>query len=157
MAVVSAAVSGHMLQVGGVWIRAARDVAGDLTEAFHHFSLQALIQHLLHSIQASPWHWLASLAGAYILFHAYKLFFVPLNRVRKLADIGVLPEGQMTAREVANRVRRRRIAGDLPPVYPNGWFCIMESRNLKVRQSESVACLGKHRFNSHINTIVCSL
>ena len=68
----------------------------------------------------------------------------PMNRVRRLGDIGYAPEGGNSMKEMANLVRKRRQAGDIPPVYPNGWFAILESRDLNVGQVKSVSCLGMY-------------
>lgn len=39
-------------------------------------------------------------------------------------------------------MRSRRKLGELPPVYPNGWFIILESRELLIEGSREVSCLG---------------
>ena len=40
-------------------------------------------------------------------------------------------------------VRRQRKVGNLPPIYPNGWFVLLESDDLKKGQVVHVAALGK--------------
>lgn len=78
------------------------------------------------------------------VYHLYGLLFVHLDRVRVLGSIGYITEGQHeTTKDVMEVVRRRREAGDVPPVYPNGWFCVVESRALAVREVKNVHCLGK--------------
>ncbi|KAK0162560.1 hypothetical protein PV327_006328 [Microctonus hyperodae] len=41
------------------------------------------------------------------------------------------------------RLRNRKI-GEIPPVYPNGWFCLLESSQLKKGQVKHVAALGEN-------------
>lgn len=54
------------------------------------------------------------------------------------------PQKSQTARKNAiNELRRRRKIGDLPPVYPNGWFVILETEQLPVRTSKEISVLGK--------------
>lgn len=66
-----------------------------------------------------------------------------MNRIRMLGEVGYVPEGKLSMKDVANEVRKRRLAGDVPPVYPNGWFAVLESRDLKKGESKSVSCLGR--------------
>lgn len=40
-------------------------------------------------------------------------------------------------------MRKLRKIGDLPPVFPNGWFAILESSEIKPSQVKYVAALGK--------------
>lgn len=47
-------------------------------------------------------------------------------------------------REKANDIRRRRKIGDLPPVYPNGWFFLTLSIDLPVKEVKNVQVLGEH-------------
>lgn len=47
-------------------------------------------------------------------------------------------------KETANLVRKRRKVGEhIPPVYPNGWFQLMDSLELKVGQVKEVSALGQ--------------
>lgn len=80
---------------------------------------------------------------SYPLYKLYGILFLPMNRIRNLGDIGYVPEGRMSMRDTANRVRRQREVGDIPPVYPNGWFGLMESSNLRSGESKHVSVLGK--------------
>lgn len=73
----------------------------------------------------------------------YAQMIRPLNRVRAFGELGYIPENGLSMKEMANAVRKRRLAGDVPPVYPNGWFVVLESRDLKVGESKAVSCLGK--------------
>ena len=43
-----------------------------------------------------------------------------------------------------NEVRRRKRIGDLPPVYPNGWFGLLRSEEVTVGASTSVNALGQN-------------
>ncbi|XP_078326033.1 cholesterol 7-desaturase nvd-like [Crassostrea virginica] len=79
---------------------------------------------------------------SYPLYKLYGILFLPMNRIRNLGDIGYVPEGRMSMRDTANRVRRQREVGDIPPVYPNGWFGLMESSNLVSGESKHVSVLG---------------
>ncbi|KAF2363506.1 Rieske [2Fe-2S] iron-sulfur domain [Trinorchestia longiramus] len=51
-----------------------------------------------------------------------------------------------SGRDLATKIRRLqklRRAGNLPPVYPNGWFAIIESRNLKPGEVQQAQVLGE--------------
>ncbi len=47
-----------------------------------------------------------------------------------------------TKRQLANEARREKKVGEVPPVYPNGWFALCESEDIKVGQVLSVSALG---------------
>lgn len=42
------------------------------------------------------------------------------------------------------QAQRKRRIGNLPPVYPNGWFCVLESSRLGRGAAEHVAALGQN-------------
>ena len=93
------------------------------------------------------WHLLTSavillltLASAYCI---WACAFRYMDRVRHLGDIGYVAERGRSMKDMANLVRKRRQTGDIPPVYPNGWFAILESRDLNVGDVKSVSCLGR--------------
>jgi cholesterol 7-desaturase len=47
-------------------------------------------------------------------------------------------------KELIQRLQKlRKIGSKMPPPYPNGWFAVMESRDLSPGQSKSVHCLGE--------------
>ena len=91
----------------------------------------------------SPWFYVIVGILLVIGYYLYDFLFVPMNRIRLLGDVGYIPESKYSMREVANMVRKRRMAGEVPPVYPNGWFAVLESRDLKNGDSKYVSCLGK--------------
>lgn len=74
--------------------------------------------------------------------YIYQFFFKYMDRVRTLGMSGYIHDGTLSPREIANQVRRRRQIGDIPPVYPNGWFGLIESRKLAKRQAVSISALG---------------
>ena len=76
-------------------------------------------------------------------YHLYHLLFTPLNRIRILGDLGYLPDGTFSKKEIANSVKQRRAIGDIPPVYPNGWYGLIEGWRLKKGESVNLAMLGK--------------
>lgn len=78
------------------------------------------------------------------LYYLYMLMFVPLNRIRILGDLGYVADSKFSMKEIANSVRKRRVVGDIPPVYPNGWFGLLESHSLKKGESVNLSILGKY-------------
>lgn len=91
------------------------------------------------------WTLLQTFLGAVLVYGGYRVFLAPMNRVRQLGDVGYIPENGMSASETAKVVYRRRLVGNVPPVYPNGWFSVIESRDLTPGVAKSVSCLGKAR------------
>ncbi|XP_061460445.1 cholesterol 7-desaturase nvd-like [Rhineura floridana] len=67
----------------------------------------------------------------------------PLRIRRALDSVGYLPEAGWSRAQAAHRVRRSRRIGQLPPVYPNGWFRLLQSAQLAVGEVRNVAALGE--------------
>jgi cholesterol 7-dehydrogenase len=62
-----------------------------------------------------------------------------------------------TKRQLANEARRNKKVGDVPPVYPNGWFALCESDDLKAGQVLSIKALGKYIVQVELNDITTIL
>ena len=92
----------------------------------------------------SPWMCLGILVVTLVTYFAYALFCRPMDRVRLLGELGYAPDGKVDMKEMSKLVQRRRQTGDVPPVYPNGWFGILESRRLKAGGVKSVSVLGEY-------------
>jgi hypothetical protein len=90
-----------------------------------------------------PWTYVIGAAGAVVLYFLYNLLMAPMNRVRPLGTVGYIADGHSSLQDAMESVRRRRQAGDVPPVYPNGWFSVAESRDLGIKEVKNVNCLGE--------------
>ena len=122
-----------LLEVGHLWVSAASTLYGRVV------TLLTTIPDL------SDWKTYVSLLLLLAaLYGAYFLLLKPLNRVRKLGDIGYIPQGSFTVKETANYVQKRRRVGTVPPVYPNGWFGVMESFYLRQGEASTVSMLGRY-------------
>jgi len=54
--------------------------------------------------------------------------------------------GPASKKELANLLRKRRKIGEnLPPVYPNGWFRLFDSLQVKAGQVKEISALGKYK------------
>ena len=134
---VSASVSGKVLEVplfevGGLWLNAVRTL------------VQRLAMFVSDSTDlTSPWTYVKAALTCFTLYALHFVFCKPLNRIRDAEDVGYIPEGRLSKRDVVNAVRRRRATGDVPPVYPNGWFAVIESHFIKRKEVENIYMLGK--------------
>lgn len=72
----------------------------------------------------------------------YQLLFRPLELLRSPDDVGYIAEDGRSKAQAFNEVRRRRKTGDLPPVYPNGWYRVLDSHLLAKGDVKSVTILG---------------
>lgn len=72
----------------------------------------------------------------------YRLLFCPLELLRTLDEVGYIVEDGRTKAGAANEVRRRRKVGELPPVYPNGWYRVLDSHMLARGEVKNVFILG---------------
>ena len=122
-----------LFEVGSLWVNATQKMA---------VKLQDTVFTVPDFDAASTY--LGIGVGFVALYYLYQLLFVPMDRVRYLGDIGYVPEGKgLTQKDMANIVRKRRKVGDIPPPYPNGWFAVLESRDLKKGEVKPVSILGK--------------
>jgi len=87
---------------------------------------------------------LCVIAGGFLLAAGWlhRLLFSPLEVLRGPDDVGYIAEDGRSKAQAANEVRRRRKTGELPPVYPNGWYRVMDSHRLQTGQVKSVSMLG---------------
>lgn len=114
--------------------------------------VQLVRSAVLSILSGTRWMWLGIVAALSLLYtgwlitrHILQVIFSPLNLFRSLGDLGYTEiEGIKSQKEVANTVRKRRKAGDVPPVFPNGWFALMASRDVPRGQARAVNVLGEH-------------
>lgn len=67
----------------------------------------------------------------YCTVQLIQLLFLPLHVERKPGDMGYIMDDGRSKMEIANEMMKRRRPGNLPPVYPNGWFSVGRSIDLK--------------------------
>eukprot|EP01095_Lingulamoeba_sp_RSL-Kostka_P014192 TRINITY_DN611_c3_g1_i1.p1 TRINITY_DN611_c3_g1~~TRINITY_DN611_c3_g1_i1.p1 ORF type:complete len:504 (-),score=140.15 TRINITY_DN611_c3_g1_i1:42-1553(-) len=70
----------------------------------------------------------------FFLCNIYGLLFIPMEKIRILEDTECAPNDL--------NVRAKR-AGPVPPPYPNGWYKILNSDELKVKEAKEIRFLGK--------------
>ncbi|KAL0269794.1 UNVERIFIED_CONTAM: hypothetical protein PYX00_007405 [Menopon gallinae] len=95
-----------------------------------------------------------TVVAALFAFLIYYYLVLPLDLRRDLCDVGFdyLTDGyykstkykKRNKRELVREVLRLRKIGDLPPIYPNGWFALIESSDLKRNEVRHVAALGEN-------------
>ena len=96
-------------------------------------------------VETETWIWLARVVLVAVATRKlYNFIFAPLRLMRNLADCGYVQhiEKPVSAEAWSQQVSRRRRRGDVPPVYPNGWFNILCSYQLARGESKSVTALG---------------
>ena len=77
---------------------------------------------------------------------AYNYIYNPLEHYLSEAELAYHidrpPKGRTTD-EIVREMKQRRDIGDIPPVYPNGWFVVIRSDELKKGESKCVNVLGR--------------
>lgn len=127
-----------------------RDIL-EIPKVFYSFAFERSSHVFLHvyGLVVQLFQCLSLQVGALLVFAVYclnrlwKLLFLPLDYKRCLGDTGYVKQG-ISKRDVASEVRRRKKIGEIPPVYPNGWFLVLNSAELPVKQVEYVNILGEH-------------
>lgn len=83
----------------------------------------------------------------------YRLLFCPLELLRAPDDVGYIADDGRSRARAANDVRRRRKIGELPPVYPNGWYRVLDSHMLERGDVKNVSVLGMQCSRSGVHPI----
>ncbi|KAH9488224.1 Cholesterol 7-desaturase [Bulinus truncatus] len=122
-----------LLEVGFLWVKAAQELSG-------RFWTLVTTKPDMNSICT----YVIIAAALPVLYAVYVVAFRPMNRIRKLGDVGYIPEGVFSVKETANFVQKRRKIGNIPPVYPNGWFGLVESTKLKKAEAITVSAVGQN-------------
>ncbi|XP_029469917.1 cholesterol 7-desaturase-like isoform X3 [Rhinatrema bivittatum] len=78
-----------------------------------------------------------------LLLWACRRLRLPVERLRSLEEVGYIPESGRSRLHTANEVRRRRKKGDLPPVYPNGWYQLLDAHLLRREEVKNISVLGE--------------
>uniref|UniRef100_A0A914C9P8 cholesterol 7-desaturase n=1 Tax=Acrobeloides nanus TaxID=290746 RepID=A0A914C9P8_9BILA len=87
--------------------------------------------------------------GVFMLLYGLYCYLVrPLNRVKNLGDLGFFfghpePKGKYKEMQI-ERMKKLRVLGDIPPVFPNGWFRIAETDDLKPKQVLPIVFMGQN-------------
>lgn len=103
--------------------------------------------HLLAAgASASAAGWAATAAAALLLGLAYYYLVLPMDWTRDIAGVGFhfsnLDGRTRTA--VVRAAQQRRKMGNMLPVFPNGWFAVIESCRLKRGEVKLVNALGQN-------------
>lgn len=83
----------------------------------------------------------------YVITKVYHLLFSPIEIVRSLEDVGYAQNIKGTGfskKTLVQTLRRLRKSGEVPPAYPNGWFSVLESDQLKVGEVKYASVLGEN-------------
>ncbi|XP_043575667.1 cholesterol 7-desaturase nvd [Chiloscyllium plagiosum] len=86
---------------------------------------------------------LTLLLPALAVLLALRLCLAPLQLLRAPHQVGYIPEPGTSRSQAAADVRRRRKRGELPPVYPNGWYRLVDSQELRRGQVKNVTIFGE--------------
>ena len=121
-----------LLQFGGLWVRATQELGAGL-------------RGVVLSIPewTTPWTVAGMALGAVLAYYAYHVLWAPMDRTLLLGEAGYIADGKMSRKDAVNLARRQRAVGDCPPVYPNGWFSVLETRDLSPGQVQNVNVLGE--------------
>ncbi|XP_028041596.1 cholesterol 7-desaturase [Bombyx mandarina] len=81
-----------------------------------------------------------------IFYVIYKSYISPVFYKKELTEVGFdhIPQGPDRGRRISRAQASRRMGSKLPPPYPNGWFAVAETRELKVGSVLSIDALGQN-------------
>lgn len=116
---------------------------GHLLDRYYRWEHSWVTNGLIKDATARALLCICAAAGLLLLAWLYRLLFCPLELIKTPEEVGyIVPEGRSRAQAV-NEVRRRRKTGDLPPVYPNGWYHVLDSHLLPRGEVRSLTVLGE--------------
>uniref|UniRef100_A0A8R1I2S2 cholesterol 7-desaturase n=1 Tax=Caenorhabditis japonica TaxID=281687 RepID=A0A8R1I2S2_CAEJA len=102
-----------------------------------------LLQLLYEYVCAHP----LLISSTLLILYIAHITLKPLNRIRRLGDVGLFfgkPELSGIYRErQLERLKLLRRMGEMPPVFPNGWYCVCESEKLEKNQIMEITVLGQ--------------
>ncbi|KAF6198654.1 hypothetical protein GE061_008406 [Apolygus lucorum] len=80
-----------------------------------------------------------------VLYLVVKYLVIPLDWTKELDESGYGYVGGSGFRRLSQikRIRRARKIGDVPPVYPNGWFALAESHQVPKGKTLHVSAMGE--------------
>nr|BAN66310.1 neverland [Mamestra brassicae] len=89
---------------------------------------------------------LLAVAVYFLLFVIYRSYINPVLYKKELTEIGFehIEPGPDRDRRISRAQLTRRMGNKIPPPYPNGWFAIGESRELKIGGVTAVDALGQN-------------
>ncbi|CAG5001281.1 unnamed protein product [Parnassius apollo] len=79
-----------------------------------------------------------------VLYILYKSYLSPPIYVKDLTEVGFdhITRGSDRTMNITRAQNARQLGTKLPPPYPNGWYVVAESRDLKIGKVMSVDALG---------------
>lgn len=119
----------QLLEVGNLWYK-----------SFSANSIFSIFSTYLDFYSIYTYIYIIALCVA--VYYIHQFFCVPINRIRVLGDLGYITNGKFSMKDMANTIRKSRMVGEVPPVYPNGWFGLTESWQLKKLDTKNIQCLG---------------
>jgi cholesterol 7-dehydrogenase len=84
------------------------------------------------------------IAFSVLMYWVLDFFFAYLIRERHLEEIGYLNHDGKNPLAHSNDMKKRRDRGNLPPPFPNGWYCLAWSREIEEKGVKNVEALGNH-------------
>uniref|UniRef100_A0A0K8SMI1 cholesterol 7-desaturase n=1 Tax=Lygus hesperus TaxID=30085 RepID=A0A0K8SMI1_LYGHE len=81
-----------------------------------------------------------------VIYLIVKYLVIPLDWTKEMDESGYsnVPGTGYRRLNQIDKVRRNRKIGDIPPVYPNGWFMLAESHQIKKNTPLQVTALGEN-------------
>ncbi|XP_053622397.1 cholesterol 7-desaturase nvd [Plodia interpunctella] len=81
-----------------------------------------------------------------VIYYVCKSFWCPIVYTKELTDIGFehIAPGPDREAKISRAQNARRLGSKIPPPYPNGWFALYESRDLKVGDVVPIDALGQN-------------
>ena len=77
------------------------------------------------------------------LFLTYQYLSRPFYYAKKLEEVGYIEDGLHSKEKLSEYTRKRRLGGDLPPPFPNGWYFVINSKDLKKGEVKSATVIGQ--------------
>ena len=115
-----------------------------------HFQfLESSLENIWHDLQRSEPADLLFWGSVFVamsmaVYWVLDFFFSPLAREKNLEEVGYLNHENKHPLAHANDMKKRRVRGNLPPPFPNGWYCVAYSREVEEKGVKNVEALGNH-------------
>jgi len=108
-----------------------------------HYNLS--LDHFFEFFSAHTYQSILVFLTIIFIYYVYKFYNTPLKKVKLFEQVGYLQKKkeEQNIRQQMKQKRKRKV-GNIPPPFPNGWFSLCLSSELKVKEIKQVDCLGQN-------------
>ena len=120
-----------------------RSLRIDFSQDFYRLAKKLIVSIIAESCNMFEWYGVVVLlTSGMTLALTFWCFFVPMNRVRSVEEVGFSHFKGSRKKMWINRARKNRKVGNCPPAFPNGWYVVAECREVRNKICKNIFYCG---------------